>query len=126
MRICAPTTSTKSAPKNQFSQTEPHSVRQSALRVILTLAAVLGVTVSTHAGLRIIRIPTGGDGGTPPANLVGGGNLIDNFNQAADYWEMAFPDPDQDWTLELEFRWDPIGGNDSTFYAQFTPTAAGG
>ncbi len=101
--------------------------RISAFRCFAFAAALALVsTAPSLAGLKIIRNPTGGNGGTPPANIVGGGNLIDIFNQAADYWEMAFPDPDQNWTVEFEYRWDPIGNSDGTYFAQYTPFTAGG
>lgn len=46
-------------------------------------------------------------GGTAPGNAVGGGNLIDIFNAAADWWEMAIQD---DFELTLNFSWAPLGG----------------
>jgi hypothetical protein len=103
-----------------------HSRSDGARIAVLAFAALVGLTAPTQAGLKIIRNPTNGIGGTPPPNLAGGGNLIEIFNQAADYWEMAFPDPNQDWNLELEFRWDPLGGNDGTLSAQFTARTFGG
>jgi hypothetical protein len=92
----------------------------------LVLVALLGATAPSQAGLKIIRIPDGGTGGTPPSNLAGGGNLITIFNQAADYWEMAFADPNQDWTVEFRYRWDPLRGGDGGLSAQFTLESAGG
>jgi hypothetical protein len=83
---------------------------------------MLAATSHAQAGLKIIRTPADGTGGTPPPNLSGGGNIIDIFNQAADYWEGAFPDPNQDWTVELEFTWGDLKG----LPAQFTLVSAGG
>ncbi len=46
-------------------------------------------------------------GGTAPGNAVGGGNLIDIFNAAADWWEKAIQD---NFELTLNFSWAPLGG----------------
>ncbi|MBI3805304.1 MAG: DUF11 domain-containing protein [Nitrospirae bacterium] len=46
-------------------------------------------------------------GGTPPANPVGQGNLIDIFNAAADQWEAAIQDPH---TIVLHFGWGSATG----------------
>jgi hypothetical protein len=92
------------------------------------LSAVLVATAPAQAGLKIIRTPADGTGGTPPANLSGGGNLIAMFNQAADYWESVFSDPNQDWTVELEYQWGAFNnvGADKALSAQFTLGSAGG
>ena len=84
--------------------------------------------VPAQAGLKIIRTPAGGTGGTPPPNLSGAGNLIDIFNRAADYWESAFPDPNQEWTVELEYQWGDFSAvsADNALSAQFKLGAAGG
>ncbi|HEY9650719.1 MAG TPA: hypothetical protein V6C95_08655 [Coleofasciculaceae cyanobacterium] len=44
-------------------------------------------------------------GGTAPGNAVGGGNLIDIFNAAADWWEKAIQD---NFELTLNFSWAPL------------------
>lgn len=54
-------------------------------------------------------------GGTPQANTVGGGNLIDIFSTAADQWERAILDP---FDLTLNFGWAPIGGVTHSLNAQ--------
>lgn len=45
-------------------------------------------------------------GGNPPANAVGGGNLIDIVNAAARMWESAYSDTT---TITIHFGWAPIG-----------------
>jgi hypothetical protein len=90
---------------------------------------MLAATAPAQAGLKIIRTPAGGTGGTPPTTLSGGGNLIDIFNQAADYWESTFPDPNQDWTVELEYQWgdvSDVNNADKALSAQFTLGSVGG
>lgn len=52
---------------------------------------------------------TAGDISTPAPNMTGGGNISDIFNQAVAYWEMVFPDPDQEWTLNLTYNWGNPG-----------------
>ncbi len=101
--------------------------RISAFRYFALAAALALVTTAPSlAGLKIIRIPAGGTGGTPPPNLAGGGNLADVFDVAADYWEMAYPDPNQDWTVEFEFSWDPVLNGDGPLSAQFVLGNVGG
>lgn len=43
--------------------------------------------------------------GQPPTNTVGGGNLVDVFNAAADAWERTIRD---DHTVTVQFGWSPI------------------
>lgn len=43
--------------------------------------------------------------GQPPTNTVGGGNLVDVFNAAADAWERTIRD---DHTVTIQFGWSPI------------------
>ncbi|NEQ11477.1 MAG: PEP-CTERM sorting domain-containing protein [Moorea sp. SIO4E2] len=45
--------------------------------------------------------------GAAPENAVGGGNLVDIFNAAAEWWERAILD---DFDLTLNFGWAPLGG----------------
>jgi len=45
-------------------------------------------------------------GGRAPDDAVGGGNLVDIFNTAAQIWESAYQDS---FTLHLYFGWDSIG-----------------
>lgn len=95
----------------------------------VAICATLGVTTPSQAGLKIILNPSGGTGGTPPANLSGGGNIIPIFNQAADYWEKIFSDPSQEWTLVLEYGWGFQDDNNDVELAgsaRFRQTAVGG
>jgi hypothetical protein len=102
--------------------------RPALLALALALSALLAATVPAQAGLKVIRIPAGGTGGTPPPEVSGGGNLIEIFNQAADYWESTFSDPNQDWTVEIEYQWGDFSdvGPDKAQSAQFTLVSAGG
>jgi hypothetical protein len=126
MRACAPTTTTPAT--TGFRLFREHACPRRPALLTLALSAVLVATAPAQAGLKIIRTPAGGTGGTPPANLSGGGNLIAIFNQAADYWESAFPDPTQDWTVELEYQWGAFSAvhADNALSAQFTLGSAGG
>ncbi len=45
------------------------------------------------------------DGSVAPTNTAGGGNLVDLFDAAADWWELAILD---DFTLALNFSWAPL------------------
>jgi len=45
-------------------------------------------------------------GGNPQTTAIGGGNLIDIFNVAADMWEQAILDSH---TLTLHYGWSPMG-----------------
>jgi len=47
-------------------------------------------------------------GGVAPSNAVGGGNLEDIFQAAADWWELAIQD---DLTVNIDFRWEPLEEN---------------
>lgn len=89
----------------------------------LACIAMLGVPAPSEAGLKIILTPASG---TPPTNLAGGGNLAAIVQQAAAYWEQIFPDPNQDWTLHLQYRWGTILRGDGQLSAQFTLLAVGG
>ena len=85
---------------------------------------MLGVPVPSEAGLKIILTPEGGTAGTPPGNLVGGGNLTTIVQQAAAYWEQIFSDPNQPWTLQLTYGWGIVGSDNLA--GQFTVATAGG
>lgn len=83
------------------------SLRRGPICVLsLLLFFTLSVATPLRAGLVINA--TAGDISAPPT-LVGGGDITTIFNQAASYWEMAFPDPGQDWTLNLTYQWAPLG-----------------
>lgn len=70
-----------------------------------TLAAALtfGLSSSASAQLTIIRVD---QGGTPPGNLAGGGNLDDLFNQACDWWEAVYCGDAH--TVTLRYRWGAL------------------
>jgi hypothetical protein len=63
-------------------------------------------------GLTIIRDFIGG---APPTNSNGAGNLMENFNAAADVWEQIIRD---DHVLMLHFGWAPNGGGEHYLIAQ--------
>lgn len=77
------------------------AVSRRSLRPLLALALV-AATAAPCPALTIIRDFTGG---APPAHSVGGGNLVDIFNAAADAWERVIRD---DHTLTLHYHWDPF------------------
>jgi hypothetical protein len=85
------------------------------LRGIAT-GVVLGLAVSSVSALTIVRnfiaeggaFPTAGTGTAAPAVSGGGGNLINIFNLAADWWEAAIQDTH---TLTLAYGWGTgLGG----------------
>jgi PEP-CTERM motif len=75
-------------------------------------ASLLSLTPASQAGL-VINSTFGG--GTPPPNMVGGGNLTDIFNAAASAWEAAFADPTESWTLNLTYEWGPLTHQNGLF-----------
>ena len=100
----------------------PHIPILSRLRRILfgfVLAAGLGGWTSAKAGLIINA--TAGDISTPSPNMIGGGNITTIFNQAVAYWEMAFPDPAQTWTLDLTYNWGVLGEDQVARLTPLTP-----
>ena len=85
--------------------------RTKILVPLLTL--VLFLALSHHASsLTIIRDYFGG---SPAINAVGGGNLVDIFNAAADYWELAILDSH---VITLHYGWAPITGSSANHYLQ--------
>ncbi len=96
--------------------------------LVLATAILVAVAAQPAGALTIIRkyIPPGKtfefDGpqltaGKVPASTVGGGNLVEVFNAAADSWESAIRD---DHTLTIQFGWAPlpIGGGVHTIRFQ--------
>ncbi len=79
--------------------------------LIGSLVVLLGICLApTQAGLIIQRNFTGG---AAPGNMAGGGNLINVFNRAADWWESAYTDPNGDGTdfnLSIDYQWAGLGG----------------
>ena len=72
-------------------------------KIFLTLLA-LGCLYAPDASA--LNVSTSFIGGNPPANAVGGGNLMDIVNSAARIWESAYSDPV---TITLHFGWAPVG-----------------
>jgi len=129
MSRCAQTTNIQSSMKTQFPRSTRRSSRTIALLIAVAFAALLAATTPSFAGLKITRTPIVGPGTDPPANLSGGGNIDDIFNQAADYWEKIYSDPNQTWNVELQYRWGFANSGevtDNNLSAQFRLTAAGG
>jgi len=72
----------------------------------LLSCTVIALTAATPAqALTIVRNFIGGN---PAPQTAGGGNLIDIFNAAADYWEAAIQD---DYQLTLNYAWAARSGN---------------
>ncbi len=87
-----------------------------ASSTLLSVAVVLAAVPNASAQLTIARnfiapgamIPgTGQIAGMAPGNMMGGGNLFDIFNAAADTWEAAILDQ---WTVTINFGWAPQAG----------------
>jgi hypothetical protein len=82
----------------------------------MAAGVVLGLAVSSVSALTIVRnfvdvggaFPADGTGTAGPATSGGGGNLINIFNLAADWWEAAIQDTH---TLTLAYGWGSgLGG----------------
>ena len=83
------------------------------LPVLVLLFHLAGmVMISEVSALDIIREYRGGK---PQATAIGGGNLEDIFNAAADHWEHAIRD---EHTVLLHFGWSPVGGGLHTLIRQ--------
>ncbi len=103
------------------------ALRKRVLRILgLACIVMLALPAPSQAGLKIILSPGGGTGGTPPANLAGGGNLMAIVQQAAAYWEQIYSDPQQEWTVQLEYRWGLDQVSVDNLSGQFTLFTAGG
>jgi hypothetical protein len=77
------------------------------MKIVLRLsmmAVMLMVLQVSQASALIVN--TSFIGGNPPANAVGGGNLMDIVNAAARMWESSYSDPI---TINLHFGWAPVG-----------------
>jgi hypothetical protein len=84
--------------------------RLGGLGTIVVLAGLLPIT-----NVSALTIERDFIGGTPQPNALGGGNLVDIFNAAADRWESAIRDQ---FTVTFQFGWAPIGGGTHTLNAQ--------
>lgn len=85
----------------------------------LFVTLLAGWSTTAHAGL-VINLIDGG--GTAPANMAGGGNLMTIAAEAAGVWERAFANAPDPWTVNLTIRWGDLGlGN-----GQFDQTTQGG
>lgn len=73
-------------------------------KILLLTISFLFLSQNNVFALNIIRNFIGGE---QQPTAVGGGNLIDIFNAAADMWERAVLDDHQ---LTLHFGWAPMGG----------------
>jgi hypothetical protein len=84
---------------------------------MLAGVVLLASTSDSSAGLVIVR---NFGGGAAPGNTAGGGNLVDVFNAAADWWEMAYPNPNgngTDFAVTINFAWLNIGGGTLAFHS---------
>lgn len=64
------------------------------------------------AGL-VIQLTDGG--GTAPANMAGGGDLMTIAAEAAHVWERAFASAPGPWEVTLSFRWADLGSGNGQF-----------
>ncbi len=99
-----------------MTRSSPRPVpRNLRIAASLFLAVTLGGMTPARAGLDIIAIA--GDISEPSPNIVGGGNITTIFEQAALNRELAYPNPGQEWTLEVTCHWGML---DPGLVAQFT------
>lgn len=72
-----------------------------------TLGSLVAVSVIAPKA-EAVTIKGNFKGGVAPSNAVGGGNLMDIFQAAADWWELAIQD---DLTVNIDLRWEPLEDN---------------
>jgi hypothetical protein len=100
-------------------------IQRGLLACFLALAAL-----PASAALKIVPVFVGG---TPPTtNFIGGGNLQENFQVAAETWERVFKRGGGNWTLTIYYGWTnslPIADASTTengLFAQERFLAEGG
>ena len=93
-----------------------------SLLSLVTLGSIAALSVMPKSiALTINRNPIGGNGGTAPdiGNFNGTGNLIDIFDAAADWWEMAILD---EHVIDINFGWETIGKSTLAFATNISPS----
>ncbi|NJN31924.1 MAG: hypothetical protein HC824_17000 [Synechococcales cyanobacterium RM1_1_8] len=85
--------------------TFPGTWQQHLTAALWSASLTVFMTTSPAQALTLVRNFVGG---APPSDLSGGGNLVEVFNAAADYWEAAILD---DYSLTLDYGWTPRSGN---------------
>ena len=85
------------------------------LAITLLTGHLAIISVTNAMGLSITRDFMGGN---PQATAIGGGNLIDIFNVAADMWEQAVLDSHN---LTLRYGWSPAGTTHTMVHQRGTP-----
>jgi hypothetical protein len=81
----------------------------------LTITVILTALLLAMSDASALTIERDFIGGTPQPNSLGGGNVVDIFNAAADRWELAIRDP---FTVTFHYGWAPVGGANHTLNAQ--------
>lgn len=91
------------------------------------LLVFLFAASAAQAGVKIQPVFIGGEPpceGSPPCDdLVGGGDLQEIFQVAAEAWEKALKKGGGNWHVTIEFGWDNLG---PSLYAQETLVSQGG
>jgi len=87
------------------------------LLTLATLGSLVAVAVIAPKA-ESVTIKGNFTGGVVPNNAVGGGNLVDIFRAAADWWELAIQD---DLTLNINFEWAAL--DDNILGVAITPTS---
>jgi hypothetical protein len=87
-------------------------------RLVAAVAALACSQALVLAQVNIVRV---NGGGAAPGTVAGGGNLVDIFNAAADWWETVLVTTP--YTLTITFQWGPQGG--STLAAHTLTTQGG-
>lgn len=90
----------------------------SCLAIALVAPAAEAVTIVRNFVSEGDTFSFGGQASAVPLGLQGGGNLIDIFNTAADFWEAALPNIGR--TFTIDFGWAELSGNQLGVATQFS------
>lgn len=83
-------------------------------RLSASLLGCMLLTIGAVTPAQALTIRRNFIGGNPAPKAVGGGNIVDIFNAAADYWEAAIQD---DYTLTLNYAWEALSDRSLATYS---------
>jgi hypothetical protein len=121
MKISAPAIQRAQETRKQQTITKTNRIIQFAMLIGLV---ALAAPRTALAGLHIRPVFIGGTP-PPPSLMVGGGNLQQIFQVAAENWERIFKQGGGNWDVTIEYGWgDHLNGGD--LYGQERMLAQGG